>query len=147
MGDEGSGPQSLSPTRIQAARDYQESKETNEALRQQAINNKKSAAACQKIIREKRKKSGNPSTESCQTVQTAPTARSASPPNTVAAVIDLTGPSIVTEELQKSSKKAGKQWKSEVQTVSNRLTASEQEIVISGKSRTRTIVRPKRYND
>ena len=147
LGEEGSGPQFFSPTRIQAARDYQESKQTNEALRQQAVNDKKSAAACQKIIHKNKKKSGNPSTKSRRTVQAAPTAKSASLPNITAAVIDLTGPSVVTEKLQKSSKKAGKQRKTEAQTVSSRPTAPEQEIVISGKSRTRIIVRPNRYND
>ena len=80
-------------------------------------------------------------------MQAAPTAKSASSPNTAAAVIDLTEPFVVTEKLQKSPKKAGKQRKIEAQTVSSRPTAPEQEIVISGKSRTRTIVRPKRYND
>ena len=63
LGKERSKPQFFSPARIQAARDFQESKETIKALRQQVINNKKSAAACQKIMRKEKKKLGNRSTK------------------------------------------------------------------------------------
>ena len=49
------GPQFFSPCRIQAARDYQESKDTEEALRQQAIADKKVAGATKKLQKEKEK--------------------------------------------------------------------------------------------
>ena len=147
LGEEDSGPQFFSPARIQAARDYQESKETNEALRKQEINDKKSAAACQKIVRESKEKSGNCSTRSNQTVLAAPTAKSASPPNAAAAIVDLTVESTMTEKLQKSSKKAGKQRRGQAQTASSYASAPEQEVVISGRSRTRISMRLKRYNE
>ena len=77
----------------------------------------------------------------------APTAKSASPPNAATAIVDLTVESTVTEKLQKSSKKAGKQRRSQAQTASSYASAPEQEVVISGRSRTRISVRPKRYNE
>ena len=147
LGEEDSGPQFFSPVRIQAARDYQESKETNEALRKQEINDKKSAAACQKIMRESKKKSGNCSTKSHQTARAAPAAKSASPPNAAAAIVDLTVESTVTEKLQSLSKKAGKQRRTQAQNVSSYASAPEQEVMISGRSRTRVTGRPKRYNE
>ena len=134
LGEEDSGPQFFSPARIQATRGYQESKETNEALRKQEINDKKSTTAYQKIVRERKKKSGNCSTKSNQKVLAARAAKNASPSNAAAAIADLTVEYTVTEKLQKSSKKAGKQRRSQVQTVSSYASAPEQEVVISGKS-------------
>ena len=56
IGEEDSGPQLFSPTRVQAARDYQTSKETEEADRQQGIADRKVAAAAKKAQKEKNKK-------------------------------------------------------------------------------------------
>ena len=55
VGEEESGPQFFSPSRVQAARDYQASKETEEAKRQQGIKDIKAAAAAQKEQKEKEK--------------------------------------------------------------------------------------------
>ena len=55
VGEDDIGPQFFSPCRIQAARDYQESKDAEEALRQQAIADKKVAAATKKLQKEKEK--------------------------------------------------------------------------------------------
>ena len=53
----------------------------------------------------------------------------------------------VLEKTPKIPKKAQKQRKTQAQIVSRDATAPEAEIVIAASSRTRTIHRPKRYDD
>ena len=54
-GEDDSGPQFFSPGRVQAARDYQDSKEAEEAQRQRDIQDKKVAAANKKVEKDKEK--------------------------------------------------------------------------------------------
>ena len=49
VGEENSEPQFFSPARVQAAREFQESKEIEEALRQQGINDRKTNAQIKKL--------------------------------------------------------------------------------------------------
>ena len=53
----------------------------------------------------------------------------------------------VTEKTSKTPQKAGKKRKTQAQNVSDAATTPEAEVVISGTSRTRTIHRPRRYNN
>lgn len=55
LGVEDGGPQFFSPTKVQAARDFQATKEAEEALRRLNINEKKVAAAAKKEEKEKEK--------------------------------------------------------------------------------------------
>ena len=68
IGEEDSGPQLFSPTRVQAARDYQTSKETEESNRQQSITDRKIAAATKKAQKEKNKKERAIATAECRHV-------------------------------------------------------------------------------
>ena len=52
VGEEGGGPQFYSPAHVQAAKDYEESKKTEEALRQQGIADKKANAQIKKLEKE-----------------------------------------------------------------------------------------------
>jgi hypothetical protein len=52
LGEEDSGPQFFSPARVQAAKDWQAVKDTNEALRQQEIDYKKTLTAAKKQQKE-----------------------------------------------------------------------------------------------
>jgi hypothetical protein len=55
LGEEDSSPQFFSPGRVQAARDYQATKDTDETLRQKEILDKKALAAAKKIQKEAEK--------------------------------------------------------------------------------------------
>ena len=63
------------------------------------------------------------------------------------AAAELKRQQLATEKTPKTLKKAGKQRKTQAQTVNCEATAPEAEAVISGTSRTRTIYRPRRYDD
>ena len=54
---------------------------------------------------------------------------------------------LATEKMSKTPKKAQKQRKTQAQIVNNHAAAPEPEVVISGTSRTRTIYRPRRYDN
>ena len=55
LGEEDSGPQFFSPQRVQAARQFQATKDTEEVLRQQQILDKKALAATRKAQKEEDK--------------------------------------------------------------------------------------------
>ena len=65
-GETDSGPQFFNPSRVQAARDCQRAKETEENKRLQAITNKKVAVATNKLRKENEKKVREASTASCR---------------------------------------------------------------------------------
>ena len=77
VGEDKNGPQFFSLCRIQAARDYQESKDTKEALQQQAITDKKVAIATKKLQKEKEKEKRVQNTAVRRQIQTKAAAQKA----------------------------------------------------------------------
>ena len=149
LGIDDNGPQFFSPSWVQAARDYQTSKDADEAERQQGILNRKVDAAAKKLQKEKEKeeKAENAAVRRQLQVETAAqkAAKKLALQQAKQTAAALKKQQLATEKLLKIPKKAGKQRKTQAQIVNSDATAPEAEVVISGTSRTRTIHRPKRY--
>ena len=150
IGEEDSGPQLFSPTRVQAARDFQASKNADEADRLQGIADRKVAAAAKKLQKEKKvKKAQNAAIRRQLQAETAAqkAAEKLALQQARQAATELKKQQMETEKMSKTPKKGQKQRRTQAQVVSNDAAAPEVEVVISGTSRTRTIHRPSRYNN
>ena len=150
IGEDDHGPRFFSPARIQAARDCQESRETEEALRQQEITDKKVAAAAKKLQKEKNKEEKAEVAAIRRQLQAEAQAQEAAEKLALQeakkAAAERKKERLATEKALKTSKKAGKQRKTQGDFVSGEAVA-QVEPVISGTSRTRTIYCPKKYDD
>ena len=151
LGTEDNGPQFFSPSRVQAARDFQTSKDAEEAERQQGIADRKVAAAAKKLQKEKEKEMRVQDAAVRRQLQGETAAQKATEKLALQearqAAAELKKQRLVTEKTSKTPKKAGNKQKTQAQNVSDAVTAPEAEVVISGTSRTRTIHRPRRYNN
>ena len=151
VGEDGGGPQLFSPSRVQAARDYQASKEAEEAERQQGIKDKKAAAAAKKEQKKKEKNEKADDVAARRQIHADTKARKAAEKQQLQeakqAAAERKRQELVAENASKIPKRAGKQRKPQRQIVSEVAAAPRVEEVISGTSRTRTIYRPSRYND
>ena len=142
--------QFFSPSRIQEARDYQESKQAEEALRQQKIADKKVAAAEKRLQREKDKEERAQSAAVRRQLQAEAKAQKAAEKLVLQeakkAAAELKKQQLASEKVLKTPKKALTLRKTQGQIVSGHTAALKDEIVITGVSRIRTSIRPKRYN-
>ena len=149
-GETDSGPQFFSPSRVQAARDCQRAKETEEAKRLQAIADKKVAVAANKLRKENEKKEREASTASrraeAERKKADKEAKKLHLQEARLAAEQLHQESTMPRKSQKGSKKVLAQRKKTMQRRHDLSTAPQDKEVISGASRTRTIRRPSRYN-
>ena len=142
VGEDDGGPQFFSPARVQAARDHQKSKETEEALRQQSIADKKATAQVRKIEKEqatarRQTQQANARDDKAAEKQITQDAK--------AAAAQLKKQAVAIKKNQKVLKKDPRQQRPHSLTVILKTSASEPEVVITASSRTRTISRPERY--
>ena len=141
-GKEESGPQFFSPTRIQVAWDFQESKEAEEVQRLKDIVDKR--AATQEKKREKAEATAQRQIVQAN-VRDDRAAQRQLTQDAKQAAAELRHLQKATKKTQEKPKKALHQRRTHTKIFNDQDPPAEREVVITGSSRTRTCVRPKRY--
>ena len=120
-------------------------------MRQQAIADKKVAAAAKKLQKEKEKEEKAENAAVRRQLQAEAAAQKAAEKLALQearqAAAELKRQQLAFEKVLKTRKKAQKQRKTQAQFINNDAAAPEAEAAISGTSRTRTIRRPKPYDN
>lgn len=149
VGEEDSGPQFFSPSRVQAARDRRDQKEMEEAQRQQDILDKRAQAALKKQQKEAEKAQRSELTakrrELAVEAKAQEAAQNQAQKELKEAVIEQTTGQLEVDSPSKMSKKSQKARKKQVTPSITTIIAMEQEEVVLTTSRGRRVQLPHRF--